>query len=350
MRTVKVTASSSYDVIIGENILSMVGEYASATVGVCKACIVTDDNVDALYSSVAEESLRKAGFDCTKFVIKHGEASKNTQNLVSLLEYLASERVTRSDVIVALGGGVVGDLAGFAAAIFLRGIRFIQVPTTLLAAVDSSVGGKTAVDLDAGKNLVGAFHQPSLVLCDYKTLDTLPPEIFADGCAEVIKYGVINDRPLFDSFKSGIRNDIENVIAECVMRKADIVNQDEFENGCRRLLNLGHTVGHAIEISSAFEISHGSAVAIGMVIVTRIAVKLGLCPKSELDELIDILEAEKLPTKCNFTAEELTRIATADKKRNGSYINMIIPYGIGNSKVMKISVDDLCDFIAKGLE
>lgn len=349
MRTVQVNASSTYDIIIGKGLLDSLGKYVKDTVGVHRVCIVTDDTVDALYGKRAESSLRAEGFDPIKFVIPHGEASKSTQSLVSLVEYMAENRLTRSDIVIALGGGVVGDLAGFAAAVYLRGIRFIQVPTTLLSAVDSSVGGKTAVDLAAGKNLMGAFHQPSLVLCDYETLDTLPPEIFADGCAEVIKYGVINDRPMFDSLKSGIRNNIEEVIARCVIHKADIVAKDEFDNGCRQLLNLGHTVGHAIELCSSLEISHGSAVAIGMVIVTRMAVNMGLCTEDELAELIDTLRAEGLPTECDYSAEELARVATADKKRSGDTVSMIIPHGIGNCRPVKISVGDLAEFIAKGL-
>ncbi len=349
MRKVTVSASSDYDIIIGKGLLNSLGEYAKKAVGVCRACLVTDDVVDALYAERAKSSLASAGFDVIKFVIPHGEASKSTQNLINLVEYLAQNRLTRSDIIVALGGGVVGDLAGFAAAIYLRGIRFIQVPTTLLAAVDSSVGGKTAVDLEAGKNLAGAFHQPSLVLCDYETLDTLDDCIFSDGCAEVIKYGVINDRPLFDSFKNGIKSNIENVIAECVKRKADIVKEDEFDHGCRQLLNLGHTAGHAIEALSAFQISHGSAVSIGMVIVTRIAVSLGVCPEGELDELIAMLKAEGLPTVCPYSAEQMAAIATADKKRLGDTISFIIPHSIGNCKPMKVAVSNLSEFIAKGL-
>ncbi len=349
MKTVHVNASTQYDIIIGEGLLDSLGEYAKITVGVHRACIVTDDTVNALYADRAEASLRTSGFDTVKFVIPHGEASKSTQNLVALLEFLAENRLTRTDIIIALGGGVVGDLAGFAAAVYLRGIRFIQVPTTLLAAVDSSVGGKTAVDLCAGKNLAGAFHQPSLVLCDIKTLDTLTKEIFADGCAEVIKYGVINDRAFFCDLKNGIENDVENVIAHCVQSKADIVSEDEFDTGKRQLLNLGHTVGHAIEVYSNFEISHGSAVAIGMVIVTRIACSIGVCTKADLCDIISILELHGLPTKCKYSAKKLAAVASADKKRSGGSISFIIPHGIGNSKPMPVSVDDLAEFISKGL-
>ncbi len=349
MRTIKVNASKSYDVIIGEEILDSLGDFMSEVISPCRVCVVTDDTVGALYGERTLSSLRNAGFDCIKFVIPHGEASKSTQNLISLVEFLAENRLTRSDALLALGGGVVGDLAGFAASVYLRGVRFVQVPTTLLAAVDSSVGGKTAVDLCAGKNLMGAFHQPSLVLCDCKTLDTLTPEIFADGCAEVIKYGVINDRALFDKLKAGIKNNLEEIISACVMHKAEIVEDDEFDNGVRQLLNLGHTAGHAIEACSHFEISHGSAVAIGMAAVMRAAVAYGLCRESELNELIELLKAEKLPTSCDFSAHELATAATADKKRAGGHITFIVPHAIGNCVPMKISVNDIEAFIAKGL-
>ncbi|MBE6593249.1 MAG: 3-dehydroquinate synthase [Ruminococcaceae bacterium] len=349
MKTVRVNASSSYDVIIGKGILDSLGEKLQSAVGACRLCLVTDDVVDSLYSKKATASLEAAGYSYEKFVIANGEASKNTANLIALLEFLAEKRFTRKDCIIALGGGVVGDLAGFAAGVFLRGIRFVQVPTTLLAAVDSSVGGKTAVDLVAGKNLAGVFHQPSLVLCDVSTLDTLEPRIFSDGCAEVIKYAVINDRPMFDRLGCGIKNNVEEIIADCVTHKAEIVAKDEFDNGCRQLLNLGHTVGHAIELCSNLKISHGSAVAIGTVLVTKMAVALGICPEEDLYLIEDMLKTEGLPTRCDFSAEELAALATADKKRSGDTITLIVPYGIGNCKPLKISVNELVSYIKKGL-
>ena len=349
MKKIRIDASVSYDVIIDKDILQNTGALVSEVIKPCKACIVTDDTVNALYADTVEKSLNNSGFETIKYVFPHGEASKSTSTLVSVLEFLAENRMTRSDCVIALGGGVVGDLSGFASAVYLRGIRFVQIPTTLLAAVDSSVGGKTAVDLVAGKNLAGAFHQPSLVICDYKTLDTLTPEIFADGCAEVIKYGAINDRPLFDLLGKGIKENIEEIIAICVKNKADIVSEDEFDNGKRQLLNLGHTVGHAIEGCSDFAISHGSAVAIGMVIVTRAAISMGLCPKNALSELEEILESTGLPTSCTYSAKELTKIALADKKRKGGSITLVLPYSIGDSRLYKISVDELENFIDRGL-
>ncbi|MBQ7383348.1 MAG: 3-dehydroquinate synthase [Clostridia bacterium] len=350
MRTIRVKASVEYDVIIDSGILSRAGELSLPVCGVCSACIVTDDTVDALYSKTLEKSLSDSGFRIVKLVIPHGEASKSTTSLVNLLEFLAENKLTRSDCIFALGGGVVGDLAGFAAAVYLRGIKFIQLPTTLLAAVDSSVGGKTAVDLVAGKNLAGAFHQPSLVICDYKTLDTLPDEIFADGCAEVIKYGIINDRSLFELLKSGIRNNLEEIIAACVLNKSRIVAADEFDTGMRQLLNLGHTVGHAIEARSDFGISHGSAVAMGMAIVTRAAVSMGLCPEDDLGEVIAMLESASLPTTCPYAADELVGTVLGDKKRFGDTISLVVPYSVGDSRLYKINVTELKDFFERGLK
>lgn len=349
MKTVKVNASKSYDILIENGILTLAGKHIKETLGGAKACILTDDTVDALYSKTLEESLSAEGIEFIKFVIPHGESSKSATSLISLLEFLAENRITRSDILIALGGGVVGDLCGFAAGVYLRGIRFVQIPTTLLAAVDSSVGGKTAINLEAGKNLAGVFHQPSLVLCDPKTLDTLPKEIFSDGCAEVIKYGIINDKEFFDFLKSGIKENIEEVIARCAENKANIVELDEFDLGVRQLLNLGHTIGHAIEIRSELSISHGSAVAIGTVIATKIAVSLGICPPCDLEEIIALLKKEGLPTSSTYTPAELASIASADKKRSGEMINLILPYGIGNCKPYSVTVSELENIFAKGI-
>lgn len=349
MKTVTVNASKSYNILIEKGLLSDVGYHIKNTLGTPKLCIVTDDTVDALYSKTVERSLLLCGFSFVKFVISHGEASKNATNLISLLEFLANNRLTRDDAIIALGGGVVGDLAGFAAGIYLRGIRFIQIPTTLLAAVDSSVGGKTAIDLDAGKNLAGVFHQPSLVLCDPNTLNTLSDEIFSDGCAEVIKYGIINDLELLKLLEADIKENIEAIIERCVINKARIVELDEYDNGTRQLLNLGHTLGHAIELCSGLTVSHGRAVAIGTVIATKIAISQGLCPTDDLDKVINIFKRAGLPTECSYSARELTKIATTDKKRFGDSINLILPYGIGNCKSYRVDVCELESLIEKGL-
>ena len=349
MRKITVEASSTYDIIIGPELLAEAGRLCAEVMGLHSVAIVSDDRVYSLYGEALENSLKAAGYNPLSFVIPHGEASKSIDSLTSLLGFLADNHLTRSDFLIALGGGVVGDLTGFAAAVYLRGISFVQIPTTLLAAVDSSVGGKTAVNIPEGKNLVGAFHQPSLVICDYTTLETLPDEIFADGCAEVIKYGVINDRPLFDKLKSPIKPQIEEIIADCVSNKRDIVNRDEKDNGERRLLNLGHTVGHAIEICSCFEISHGSAVAIGMAIVARASAKRRICPSDVPTQIEAMLKDYSLPCRCDFSADALAAVAAGDKKRMGGTISFILPRSVGDCFVADMSVEEIRDFIADGL-
>ena len=344
MKTVPITASRSYEVHIGSGILRSLGRFA-ATLGKAKTvCIVSDSNVWPLYGAAAAQSLRDAGLEPVEFVFPAGEESKNGATYLALLNFLARCRLTRTDLIVALGGGVVGDLAGFAAATYLRGIRFIQVPTTLLAAVDSSVGGKTAIDLPGGKNLVGAFYQPSLVLCDTDTLNTLPEEIFLDGCAEVIKYGILYDARLFANLcASGPRFERESVIARCVELKRDVVAEDEFDTGARMKLNLGHTLGHGIEACSHYSVSHGKAVAAGMAIVARAS----HCPDTEA--IIGCLDRFGLPTGTAYSAEALADCALSDKKRAGGTVNLIIPRAIGHCEIVPTPVEHLKSFIEEGL-
>ncbi len=350
MKKITVAASQTYDILIENGLLNHAGAHCRAVLPKAgRLCVVSDDNVAPLYLDRLTASLSDAHFEVLPFVIPHGEGSKCMETLITLLEFMAEQHLTRSDAMVALGGGVVGDLTGFASAVYLRGIPFIQLPTTLLAAVDSSVGGKTAVDLHAGKNLAGAFHQPSLVLCDPETLNTLTPQVFADGCAEVIKYSVINDRVFFDFLKQGIAEQLEEVIAACVRNKAQVVEGDEFDQGSRQLLNLGHTVGHAIELCSHMTVSHGSAVSMGMVIVMRAAVAMGLCPENDLHALCEMLRYANLPISCNFSAAELAAAAAGDKKRAGNTITLVVPYGIGDSRLFPLPVSELADFIQKGL-
>lgn len=344
MITVTVNASRAYDILVGSGLLSRLGTEASRLGKAKKVCIVSDSNVWPLYGQTAKTSLENAGFCVISFVFPAGEASKNGLTFLELLNYLAENQLTRSDLIVALGGGVVGDLAGFAAASYLRGIRFVQVPTTLLAAVDSSVGGKTAIDLPAGKNLAGAFCQPSLVLCDTNTLNTLPAEIFRDGCAEVIKYGILYDPDLFSRLEeSQLSFDREAVIARCVELKRDVVMEDEFDTGARMKLNLGHTIGHGVEARSHFEISHGCAVAIGTAIVCR-SVK---CP--DADRILRLFKAFGLPTDTAFSAEDLYRFTLSDKKRSGGTVSLILPEKIGTCHIVPTPVEELKSFIEAGL-
>lgn len=349
MKKITVEASIKYDIYIGSGLLKEAGELCAKALGIHSVAVISDDTVDSLYGAELESSLIKAGYAPKKFVIPHGESSKSMESLGKLLGFLADIHLTRSDFIIALGGGVVGDLTGFAAAVYLRGIKFVQIPTTLLAAVDSSVGGKTAVNIPEGKNLVGAFHQPSLVICDYDTLETLPAETFADGCAEVIKYGIINDRALFEKLKAPIKPQIEDIISNCVSNKRDVVSLDERDNGVRRLLNLGHTVGHAIEICSGFEISHGSAVAIGTCIASRAAAKLGICDSELPHEVEKTFVSYSLPTSCTYSADELAAVAAGDKKRDGAKVAFVLPYAIGDCRIYEVKVEDLKDFIEKGI-
>ncbi len=350
MKKVTVNASRVYDIIIDNGILDRAGELTREVKEPCRAAILTDSNVAPLYLERLERSLISEGFTPLSFTIAAGEESKNADGYLAFLSFLAKNKITRSDCLFALGGGVVGDLCGFAAATYLRGVEFIQIPTTLLAMVDSSVGGKTAIDIPEGKNLVGAFYQPSLVICDYSTLETLPDNVFSDGCAEVIKYGVINDKELFLKLRSPIMPQIEDIIENCVRDKRDVVDADERDTGVRQLLNLGHTAAHSIEILSHFEISHGSAVAIGMVIITRAAVKLGLCEKQALSELQSMLNSYSLPTCSPYSAREIADIALSDKKRAGGNITLIMPYGIGDSRLYPVNVEMLEKIFAEGIE
>jgi len=344
MKTVTVNASKTYDILIGSGLLPTLGEEAKKLGKAKNICIVSETNVWPLYGAIAQDSLEQAGFDVVSFVFPAGEASKNGLTWLELLNFLAENKLTRSDLIVALGGGVVGDLAGFAAASYLRGIRFIQVPTTLLAAVDSSVGGKTAIDLSAGKNLAGAFCQPSLVLCDTDTLNTLSEDIFRDGCAEVIKYGILYDPSLFAHLeKWGLDFDREAVITRCVELKRDVVMEDEFDTGARMKLNLGHTIGHGVEAKSHFEISHGKAVAIGTAIVSRAS----NC--RDTDRILSILRKFGLPTATEYSAEDLYAYSLSDKKRSGGTVSLIIPEEIGLCSIVPTPVENLQSFIEAGL-
>lgn len=350
MTTVTVRASRPYEVTIGRGLLDTVGRQAAGQWKGRSAAVVSDSTVAPLYLNRVKDSLERAGFRVHSFVFPAGEDQKNGGTYLKLLEFLAARRLTRADVLIALGGGVVGDLAGFAAATFLRGIGFLQLPTTLLAAVDSSVGGKTAIDLTNGKNLAGAFYQPQAVLCDLDTLDTLPAEVFADGCAEVIKYGMIGDPALLARLETvDFRADPEELVARCVAQKRDLVEQDEFDTGARQLLNLGHTLGHGVEACSGYTVSHGRAVAIGMTLVTRAAVAFGRCPAEVLPRLRRLLERYGLPDATAYSAQALYEKTLSDKKRSGDTISLVVPIAWGASQLVRIPVSELPAWIERGL-
>ena len=350
MKTITVSASRTYDIRIGHGLLAALGEAVRGLGKVEKVFLVSDTQVYPLYGGAAEASLKAAGYSVSSFVFPAGEESKNGETFLKLLNALAQAGLSRSDLLVALGGGVVGDLAGFSAACYLRGIRFVQIPTTLLAAVDSSVGGKTAIDLPSGKNLAGAFYQPSLVLCDLNTLDTLPEDIFRDGCAEVIKYGVLYDPELFSQLEiSGLNFDREAVIARCVALKRDVVMEDEKDTGSRMKLNLGHTFGHAVEAHSRFTLSHGKSVAIGLAIIARASASMGICSEADAARIVSVLKAFGLPVQAQYTAEALLPYLLSDKKRSGGTVNLILPETIGRCVVSPTPVSQLQSILQAGL-
>lgn len=351
MKTVEVKTGRPYDIIIDSGILPKSGELISAVTNAETIAVITDDIVDGIYAHTVINSLETSGYKVKKFVFKNGESSKNIFVFSQILEFLAENHLTRSDCIVALGGGVVGDMAGFCAASYLRGIDFVQIPTTLLACVDSSVGGKTAIDLKAGKNLAGAFYQPRLVICDYSSLSTLSDKIFSDGMAEVIKYGAIFDESFIDFLNNNnARENLEYVIEKCVCFKRDVVNVDETDKGVRGLLNFGHTVGHAIEKCSHFEVAHGSAVAIGMVIASRAAYKTGITKCDITDRLITVLSKYNLPVTTDFSAKQLYDVTLSDKKRDAQNISLVIPQQAGKCVLYKTDIENLFNFISEGLK
>ncbi len=334
-----------YDIIIGKSILNILPNIINELTKAKNAVIITDDNVDRLYADAVMEILKNGGYNTLKFVFPHGENHKTMGTVCEILEFMAENSVTRSDIIVALGGGIVGDVAGFAASSYLRGIDFIGVPTTFLASIDSSVGGKTGVNLKSGKNLAGAFYQPRLVICDTDTFKTLPKENFKEGVAEAIKYGVICDKELFTILSENDTWDVESIIERCVSIKAEIVAVDEFDTGKRQLLNFGHTIGHAIEKATDFKISHGIAVGIGMAVISKISDALGWSKEETHSQIIKCLEKNGLPTMTDVESEKLLAAMIKDKKRNGEKVNLVIPEEIGRCVLRSINVSNLKDVL-----
>lgn len=348
MITIPVNTGKPYNVYIGSGIINTAGSEMK-TLGLSgKVLIISDDNVAPLWLNAVKSSLDASGFEVYDFVIPHGEESKKAESLISILNFAAEKSFSRSDTFVALGGGVVGDLCGFAAAVYMRGIGFVQLPTSLLAAVDSSVGGKTAIDLDSGKNLAGAFHQPKLVICDTDCFETLPEEEFSNGMGEVIKYGMFCDSELLNMLTDEI--DIKEIVARCVEIKAKVVETDEFEKGERAFLNFGHTIAHAIELLSGYKIPHGSAVAAGMVAITKACVEKGICEAEALDILLSLLRKFNLPERFDFGIDEIYNATLRDKKNANGKITLVLPIAKGKSILKKCDYDELKEFITLGLK
>ena len=325
-----------YDILIQRGLLDQAGEHCrKALPRAGRLFVVTDSNVAPLYAHRLEASITAAGFSVTVHVVPAGEASKCAGQLAGLWEAMMEAGLTRTDAVVALGGGVVGDLAGFAAATILRGVDFVQIPTTLLAQVDSSVGGKVAIDLEHGKNLAGAFWQPRLVLMDPDTLDTLPDTTFADGMAEVIKYGCALDGSFFSFLaarpsRGEIMAAIESVLYVCCDLKRTVVEEDERDRGKRMLLNFGHTLGHAYELAGGYETwTHGQAVAAGMVRAARLGEQMDVTPAGTADQIAALVAGLGLPVEIPCTAEEYAAAIGLDKKGAGAEISVILLKALG---------------------
>ena len=353
MMTVNVRASKEYNVEIGDGIISRLGEMMKA---VCpkaiKALIVSETNVAALYLDTIKAQLEGAGLEVATYVFEAGEKNKNINEIAGMWNKMAEAGFTRTDIVVGLGGGVTTDMAGFAAATFLRGIDVIQVPTSLLAMVDASVGGKTGIDIPMGKNQVGAFWQPSLVLEDTSFLKTLPDDVFTEGMGEVTKYAFIMDEKLMDLLEKqngNIRDDaavLENVIGMCVSDKAEIINEDETDNGRRQILNFGHTAGHVIERDSGFTKPHGICVAKGMGIFMDACVKAGTLSAEDAKRMKDLLAMYKLPASDEITAEDIVKGAMNDKKKRGNTLSVILVNKIGKAEIKKMTAEEFLKFLS----
>lgn len=352
-----VKASRTYDVLTGSGLLGSSGKIMrDAVPDAQKVLIVSETNVAPLYLDTVKKSASENGFEVYEFIFEAGEKSKNITSIAGMWGVMAKAGFTRTDLLVALGGGVTGDMGGFAASTFLRGINVIQIPTSLLSMVDASVGGKTGIDLPEGKNQVGAFWQPSVVIEDMDCLKSLPDEVFTEGMAEVIKYAFIMDRELYklltDNMSCGvaIRDDallLEKIVGMCVADKADVIMSDEFDNGRRQILNYGHTVGHVIERNSNFGKPHGICVAKGMGIIIDACVRAGTLSSENAAKMKELITAYGLPVSDGITAKEAVAGAMNDKKKRGSNLSIILVNEIGNAEIKKMTSDEFLAFLEK---
>ncbi len=351
MQTVKIPASREYNVYIEKGLIDKCGEIAREISKGRKAFIISDSNVAPLYMDRVKASLEGDGFQVSSFVVEAGESSKNPQNLIEAANLCIETGLTRSDLVVALGGGVITDLGGLLAAMYQRGVALLQIPTSLLSMTDSSVGGKTAVNLESGKNMFGVFYQPFAVICDPDVLKTLPACEFANGMAEVIKYALLRGDRVLEIIKGdNIEPLMDELIEECVKIKRDYVCEDEFDKGQRQFLNLGHTVGHAIERSSNLEIPHGSAVAMGMCIVARASEKLSFTDKDTVKLTEELVKKYDLPISCEISPKTLFENAMADKKREGENLTYVMIKRAGECFLHKETTDFMKNILSLGME
>ncbi len=353
MKTVPIQLDSrSYNILIDTGLLPCLGDSCKAVGLSGTAALITNPVVDPLYGDIALAALARAGYKTARIIVPDGEEHKNSQSLGLIYDQLIQAQVDRHSFIVALGGGVVGDLAGFAAATFLRGIPFVQVPTTLLAQVDSSVGGKTGIDHPAGKNLIGAFYQPRLVVADLDTLQTLSERHYLAGLAEVIKYGVVLDAGLFELLEASIpqlqslnTELLSEVVALCCRIKARVVEQDEKESGLRAVLNYGHTLGHAFELLSGYSgLVHGEAVAIGMTLAAEISRHKGDCTAEDVSRIVQLLGQLGLPTvPPDVSRDKLAAALVNDKKNYSGNLQYVCNRGIGDYSFYQITPTSLAE-------
>lgn len=353
MNTITVDLTTDlYQIYVGHNLLKQAGKLIRSSTSGSKILIVTHPNLQNLYGAELLGSLETAGYSVTTALIPSGEHSKSFDSYQKLINTLAKNRFTREDIVVAFGGGVISDLAGFVAATYMRGCALIHIPTSLLAMIDSSIGGKTAIDLPFGKNLVGAFYNPKAVIVDLELLNSIPAPLLQDSCGELIKYSVLSGSNLFNKIILA-RNPMQvidasyrqELIQACVEIKKSIVEVDFKEAGSRKLLNLGHTLGHAIETLSNFELGHGSCVAAGTNMMAKACSKLGLCSCKDAEKIAQLTQSYNLPTSTSFTVEELYSTALHDKKSHTDSIDVALIYGIGDVRIERKSFAELKQLI-----
>ena len=353
---IHVKASSEYDVVIGEGLTGRAGSLVREAVPKAeKILLVSETNVAKLFLEQVRSDLLKAGFLVTEYIFQAGEHSKNINTVSEMWGAMARAGFTRTDAVVSLGGGVTTDMAGFAAATFLRGIKVVHIATSLLAQVDAAIGGKTGIDLPEGKNQVGSFHQPAMVIEDTDCLRTLPEEKFTEGLGEVLKYAFIMDRDLYDLLegyenKSGLQSDIETltkIVRASVEDKVEVITEDEFDTGRRQTLNFGHTIGHVIERDSDFTKDHGVCVAKGMGIIADACLANGLTDKDTHDRIIDLITSYGLPAGDEITSEAAVSGAMNDKKKRGNTISIILVNRIGEAEIVKMTPDGFLEFLKR---
>ena len=343
MRQITINTSKKYDILLGDGLIKDIVKLTEPFCPSKRVLIITDDIVNSLYGEPVSDRFSLSGYYVKRFVFKNGEGSKNLQTLSDILEFAAFNGFKRNDLFLALGGGVVGDIAGLASSLYMRGVPVVQVPTTLLSAVDSSIGGKTAIDLKSGKNLCGAFKQPDLVVIDTGIINDLPEDIFSCGMGEVIKCGVIKELPIFDYIaENRVKENLESIIFDCLILKKDIVEKDEFDTlGIRNLLNVGHTIAHAVELLSNYTIMHGNAVAMGLFTEAIISEKLGICDAATALTIKEAVKKAGLYFDLSFAASDIAKACLLDKKNKDSRIVFLLPERQGNCREIRLSADEL---------